>query len=222
MDLSGRRSPPGWLPFAVLATAAVYLAVRWGSIPPRWTVHWDARGNPDGWASRDLGGVFEPLLLGALLIAAVEGLAWLSRRRPGGPSFVAAVRVASAEFVRLVSCGLALAFAVLSVQLPLGPKMPVGLQASLPLLPLLAAIALGGVRMTRALGRARRDGHAARVEGYRALYYSNAKDTRLWVPKITGIGWTVNFAHPRAWPVMLLLVGVPLAIALVLAAGGAR
>jgi len=43
-------------------------------------------------------------------------------------------------------------------------------------------------------------------EGWNALYYRNAKDARLWVPKRLGLGWTLNFAHRWAWPVLLLLL----------------
>ena len=57
--------------------------------------------------------------------------------------------------------------------------------------------------------RARRE-----VEGHRALYYSNTKDPRLWVPKLNGTGLTLNFAHPWAWPVMVLLLGAPIGLVL--------
>jgi uncharacterized membrane protein len=59
----------------------------------------------------------------------------------------------------------------------------------------------------------RRSGHAAKVEGYHALYYSNANDPRLWVTKLSGIGLTINFAHRWAWPIMVLLLALPVAVA---------
>ena len=34
------------------------------------------------------------------------------------------------------------------------------------------------------------------------------------MPKLAGVGWTVNMAHPLAWTVLVVLVGVPLAIAI--------
>ncbi len=71
------------------------------------------------------------------------------------------------------------------------------------------------VRLSRAKNRARSLGSCDKLEGYHGLFYSKTNDVRLWVPKRYGVGWTVNFAHPLAWPTMLLLVGVPIALAIV-------
>lgn len=50
---------------------------------------------------------------------------------------------------------------------------------------------------------------------YRYGVYYNPSDSRLWLPKrIAALGWTVNFAHPWAIPVVLLLVLGPLLISL--------
>ena len=55
------------------------------------------------------------------------------------------------------------------------------------------------------------------LEGHHALYYANGNDRRLWVPKVTGMGWTINFSHPLAWPMLALLLAVPI-VAIVLSA----
>lgn len=34
------------------------------------------------------------------------------------------------------------------------------------------------------------------------LWYSNAQDARIWVPKTFGWGWTLNFAHRQSWVVL--------------------
>ena len=52
----------------------------------------------------------------------------------------------------------------------------------------------------------------------RACGYRNPRDSRLWVPKLAGIGWTINFAHRFAWPMMLVLVGLPLAVVVLVGA----
>ncbi len=38
---------------------------------------------------------------------------------------------------------------------------------------------------------------------YFLFFYWNPKDKRLFVPKRLGFGWTVNFAHPLAIPLLL-------------------
>lgn len=42
-------------------------------------------------------------------------------------------------------------------------------------------------------------GQLGGLEGWNGFVYSNAKDPRLWVPKLSGFGVTLNFAHVRAW-----------------------
>jgi uncharacterized membrane protein len=205
------------VPFAVLAAAALYLALRWDTIPPAWIVHWDAAGRPNGWARRTSLGVFQLPILGTGVVGLVEGVSAVAWTRRDAAAPVRALGDATAYFSRAMSFGLAVLFAFLAVDLPLGPRLPIAATLVLPLAVLLGAAAFGGARVARAVAEVRRTGHGEAVEGYRRFYYSNSKDRRLWVPKLYGAGWTVNFAHPWAWPVMLLLVGVPIAIAL---AGG--
>jgi uncharacterized membrane protein len=37
------------------------------------------------------------------------------------------------------------------------------------------------------------------MTGWQGWFYSNPKDPRLLVPRRSGLGLTVNFAHPAAW-----------------------
>jgi hypothetical protein len=59
-------------------------------------------------------------------------------------------------------------------------------------------------------------------EGYGAAFYKNPRDSRLWVPKLAGIGWTINFAHRLAVPVLIALIALPLAIALLVGLAARR
>ena len=54
------------------------------------------------------------------------------------------------------------------------------------------------------------------------LFYADAEDPRLVVPKRSGIGWTFNYARRAAWVVTALLLLGPLAIvaAMMLRAAG--
>jgi uncharacterized membrane protein len=186
MDRSSRPLPV-WVPFALLAAAALYLALRWDAIPPAWVVHWNAAGTPNGWSRRSVAGVFELPLAGAAVVGLVEILSrvvTLQRDRPGA---VDAVIAASAYLARATSFGLAVLFAFLAVDLPLGPHLPIAATLAVPLLVLLAAVAAGLARVAGAITQAHQEGHGAKVEGYHALYYSNTKDARLWVPKLSGL-----------------------------------
>jgi uncharacterized membrane protein len=65
-------------------------------------------------------------------------------------------------------------------------------------------------------GGLERAGRLSGLEGWNGIIYSNPKDPRLWVPKISGYGTTLNFAHRRAW----LLLGSVLVLSLGTAALG--
>jgi uncharacterized membrane protein len=42
-------------------------------------------------------------------------------------------------------------------------------------------------------------------EGWKAIFYSNRDDPALFVPKRFGIGYTLNFANPWSWAVLVLI-----------------
>ncbi|MEI6473018.1 MAG: DUF5808 domain-containing protein [Holophagaceae bacterium] len=47
-------------------------------------------------------------------------------------------------------------------------------------------------------------------EHYRwGLFYVNPEDPSIWVPKLFGLGWTLNFAHGISWLFLALLLLVP-------------
>ncbi|TVY11763.1 DUF5808 domain-containing protein [Paenibacillus cremeus] len=38
------------------------------------------------------------------------------------------------------------------------------------------------------------------------IFYYNPDNKSIFVPKRLGLGWTVNFAHPASWLVILVIV----------------
>jgi uncharacterized membrane protein len=211
MDHPSRSPFPRWPSFAVLLLAAAALTQRWEEIPPRWIVHWGPRGEPNGWATKDFWGVYGILMFAALILVISEATSLVRTASTTGPA-ADAVREATIDFVRLTMLGVSLMVAFLAVNLPLGPRLPLGTMLAVSLSPLIALMGVGAVRLTRGLREIRARGHGANVEGYHALYYANANDSRLWVPKLVGIGWTINFAHPMGWPVFFLILAVPIGV----------
>ena len=39
-----------------------------------------------------------------------------------------------------------------------------------------------------------------------AVFYFDENDPRIWVPKRTNLGWTLNFAHNASWLVLAALL----------------
>jgi uncharacterized membrane protein len=60
------------------------------------------------------------------------------------------------------------------------------------------------------------------LEGWNGFTYSNPKDPRTWVPKLSGLGATLSFAHVRSWVILIAILAVPIGgviLALVAAVG---
>ena len=218
MDQPSRRVFPRWPSFAVLLLAAAYLTMRWDSIPPRWIIHWGPRGDPNGWATKTIVGVYGLLVLPVALLAINEAVAAFRLSDDASPSALRA-RIATVDFGRIMILGISAMTALLAIDLPLGPRLPLPALMSLIVVPVLVALAAGGVRLAATLRELRERGHGDNIEGHHGFYYANANDRRLWVPKLTGLGWTINFAHPLGWPMFLLVLAVPI-VAVVLSATG--
>jgi uncharacterized membrane protein len=220
MDQPSRRLSPRWPSFGVLFLTAAYLTARWDSIPARWVIHWGARGEPNGWATRSVPGVYGLLVLPLVVLLVNEAIAAVSRPAlPSEPATLTmlAMRAASRDMARIGMFGITVMCALLAIDLPLGPRLPLPALVALGLAPVVVALAVGGARLTATLRQLREGGHGAKTEGYHALYYANGSDRRLWVPKTNGMGWTINFSHPLGWPMLVLVLAVPI-VAIVIAA----
>jgi uncharacterized membrane protein len=105
----------------------------------------------------------------------------------------------TAGLTRVLSLAVAVFMALLAIPytwLPgLGPGRALGVGVAIILGAIVwAAWSLKAVHT--ALGRA---GQLRGLEGWNGIIYNNPQDPRLWVPKISGFGTTLNFAHTRAW-----------------------
>jgi uncharacterized membrane protein len=79
-----------------------------------------------------------------------------------------------------------------------------------PVLGLFFALLLAGIVLL-ALGVRTHIPRELRASYRWGLFYVNAEDPRLWVPKLIGVGWTLNFARPASWFVMAGLLALPVA-----------
>jgi len=206
------RVLPAWLSPLVLLASGAYLASHWDRIPDRWVVHWGVGGVPNGWAGKTPLGVYAPILGGGLLWLLMEGVAAWVRARSARDAALAALETATTQLLRLVSLALSILFGVMAIILPLGPHVGPGVIVVGSLALVLGAIVIGASLASKAIEKAKREGHAERLKGYKGIYYANPDDPRLWVPKLMGMGITINFANRWAWPTMLLLTGFPVAL----------
>jgi uncharacterized membrane protein len=205
-----------WLSLGVLAGSATIVLALWDRVPDRWVVHWGANGEPDGWAEKSIAGTLMLPLIGLAIWVFVELLGWAmglqaaadKPRRP--PEVVAIVK----GVARAIMLAVAVIFGALTVLLPLAQPRTSGWIVVASFAIVIGSI-LGSMLWARARARALRSRGVVLPGGYESvLFYRNADDPRVWVPKLVGIGWTLNFAHPAAWLWLLFLAGLPLAVVL--------
>jgi len=193
-------------PFAILGSAALWLARHFYELPERLPIHWNWRGEADGFVDRSGFSAALPLSLGlivCLLLAAFQ--AGLRRGVPGGAMRTATLKVllVGAYFTAFICCGV-LAASATSGRL-LKPVLWLAFSGVVALVAFAAYAARGIPREPV------RDPSAWRA----GVFYVDRGDPALFVPKRTGFGYTFNFGHPAALLLTLgMVVGVPLVIAL--------
>jgi len=202
-----------FMPPAILIAAAGWLASRWDALPARWVVHWGPGGVPNGYASKTFGGVFGPLLLAAGLALFLEGMAVFIERTTRGRY----PRLAHAygNLVRWVSVAVVGVLAVSAVILPSAEPRSPRLLLAMILGAIVLALVMGWRGLAVASRRMAAEGESL-PKGYGPFLYRNSEDPRLMVPKLVGMGYTLNFARPGAWLLLAMLL-MPALVALIVA-----
>lgn len=231
-----RRVPGGWViatgPFALLAACASYLGTHWQRLPAHLVMHWGAHGQPDRWAERSLGTVFFPLITAAAILLAMTlllyGIAhWLRPIYAGGLEGEHESRFRRTASILLLA--LEYWIAVLFSWLAVRPLLPSSFQrppAAFAMLPGLIAVVATAILMWLGQGGSRmsparqREFDSTKPVGDRTedrfwklgIFYFNRDDPSVMVEKRFGIGYSVNFAHPVAWVIILLPVLAVIAV----------
>jgi uncharacterized membrane protein len=208
------------LPLVILLIGAIILALKWDSIPERWPIHWGFNGQPDGWSNKTIIGVFLPFAVGALICGFLEVIALVVRatskaRNSLSPEAARTIAGLTSDFVRLIEIAISVVFVYIGIVLPLSPPASPFRFGWFVLVVIAGAIVLGMVRLWRGVRTLKEAGHPG-LEGYNGIIYKKPDDPRLWVPKISGLGYTLNFAHPWAWPILIAMLAIPLLVVFVL------
>jgi len=185
---------------AGLLLAWVFLEER---LPLRVPTHFDFAGRPNGWTSRSA----MPWLVFGLPIG-IWLLSWLMDLAMSSDEALTVKMVAMRPARGLMTLGVA------------------GLSLAMLLVPLhglwILWVALGflflclGVGTWETVLASRRLGSPENNEHYVwGIFYVNPQDSRIWLPKRIGIGWSLNFGRPAGW-LMLVLLLAPLLLILAL------
>jgi Family of unknown function (DUF5808) len=192
MAPSPRPPPPAWIGLGPPVAAALLLALQ----RPAW-VAWVV-----------LGGAL--LVVGIIEVVASSTRANGDRRPELKPVVEAGVGLA-----RLVGLAVSSLESMLAVAIGLGQVQAVPLVVAAGLLMVLVAVVTGVRRISAGLEAIRASGHGQQVKGYGAMFYVNKEDPRIWVPKLSSVGQTLNFAHPVSWLILAAILVVPVGCAVV-------
>jgi len=230
-----------WLqagPFAVLTAAAAYLQFHWDEIPGRFPTHWGLDGQPNGWSTRTLSGVYGPLLIGVVVCLGLAltsyGIQHWTRQvqaRGAGAAHESFFR-ASQRGILLVTEFFLAATSAWTGLLPLhhlpnarmpglAPMLIGSLLFILFVVGWLPYLGQGGENLSRRgseLSRAPEElpaGDRTPDQCWKAgVIYINRDDPAVLVEKRFGVGYTLNLGHPVSWVLLGSLVLIPVALAL--------
>ncbi|NHN56904.1 DUF1648 domain-containing protein [Calidifontibacter sp. DB0510] len=196
--------------------ALVVAWLRWEDLPQRVPTHFTGAGQPDGWTDKGPGVVLIlllPVALGMVMVGACA-LVWRTPQR--GAAGSAEVRRLTVTGLAGLNLALALLISATNVVILLGAD-PTALTVCLVatvvsvVLGALALIIVVSSSQARAVEsqRTTTDGSDDDRLWKAGMFYVNADDPALMVPKRVGIGSTINFGHPAG-----RLIGVALVVLL--------
>ena len=232
-----RPLSPWWevLNVPVIAVTLAIGIAGYAAMPDLVPIHMGLDGQVNDWAEKSpLVILFAPLFqlfLTAVFAFTQWGIARSKKpNAPGAPvsSAYAYGRFARAQGIFMLVMGLILNVSAVAIQLSMVGAMELGaaalVMAGAAVVAVVGAIVLAvvyGQSGARAMAQPVGEGGLLHDDDRfwkLGVFYVNAHDPSLFVPKRFGVGWTVNFGRPSAWA---LMVGLVLAVvAFVLIIGG--
>ncbi len=192
-----------WWPFIVLAGAGVIVLITGG------------RGAPLTAALTKVWALTLIMMLAVAVFLEWAARACLSRRRlaPGfdaSPEAARAILDATAGLTRVVSLAIAIYMTLLVMPPTWLPGLGTGRTLGLGMVVIVGAIVWAVWALKAVYRYLRRTDQLAGLEGWNGFTYSNPQDPRIWVPKLSGLGATLNFAHAKSWVILILILIVPI------------
>ncbi len=218
--------PWAWelLPLGLIVATFVALALLYPHAPSTLIIHWNAQGEPNGFAQKTPMSFFGEALIQLPMYALLFGLGYLIARSRAQPD------AADLRFKRLMvrflfALRTLLVFMFGAIALVIASQASPRWITALPVV-ILVIILVSVVVLAFRVGQggARLRGSTASPTDRMAdrywklgIFYVNPDDPSLMVERRFGVGYTLNFGSPAAVIVFCLLIGVPVALTLVIA-----
>ena len=212
----------------------VFALSSYDRFPDQIPMNADFTGNVSQYADKSLGSVLFPALTAAFfgLVFTLTHVAMLVSKKPVDPAAPTTSSYAYARFARLQSLAMLVGGLVLSaatgVSFYLAALGTLSLMASATIMIVISLVVVAGfiavsVFTGQAGGRLAaelrpNDKVARDDDAYwpMGMFYCNADDPSIVVPKRFGVGWTINVARPAAWLAMGGLIALTVAFALLI------
>lgn len=203
------------LPFLALCATFGILVLNWDTIPDRYPIHANFKGEIDGWATKSYWSVLRPTVAGLWLMAGLQPAFEQRYRAPDGMRTLPAFIGLGSQWLMAVVFG-AITLVPLDAQGILeNPAVPI-IVVVFTMVSSLAMVIVMALKMETDAPAAR--GHVFDEDRFwTAGFYRNPDDGALFVEKRLGMGYTVNIGHPEAkwwlwgfviWMVVFLLIMV--------------
>ncbi len=223
-----------WFIIHVLVTAVttVLTYVFYDRIPNRYPTHYDLFGNVTNWTEKSYSAVFE---LPAVQLFLTVLFVWMNNMianskqqlNVGNPekSIQQNVRFRRrwSLFLMLSSLGIIVLFFFIQLSLVAAVSVKAVMIGGIAIIVL---ILIGSIGLSMITGQGGSNIKTTSNEengiiGYDddhywklGIFYFNHNDPSIWVEKRFGSGWTMNFAQPFAWLLLLVILTIPLLISL--------
>ena len=212
------------LPLALVALTASYLVMTYAAAPAIIPIHFDAAGNPNGFAHKSVGSYFLLVwtqLFLYLLITFLSALTVRAKAQATAANETFRRRMLRYLFgLKTVMIAMMSVLAVATTQASLsGSARNITWAMWLPLG--IVVVVIGGIFWLSI--RTGQGGSRLSANGQNATdrmndrywkfgnIYANPGDPAIFVERRFGVGWTINFAKPRALLVLFVMLALPLA-----------
>lgn len=205
----------------IVVVCMIYASLQWDSIPQTLVTHYDINGVADGFSEKSLRSVFELnfVQLVLLLLFIFGNVSIRMSKQSLDPSNPEQSLVKQLRFRKIMSLflwGLSLIVVIFmgliqgSILYEWSTKVMITAAIVLPIA-LVASILILTVYLSRKKLIQQTDPSHQEDNYWKAgMFYYNPEDPAVFVSKRVGLGWTVNFAHPVSWFIIIGILLIPI------------
>lgn len=205
----------------IVVVCMICASLQWDSIPQTLVTHYDINGVADGFSEKSLRSVFELnfVQLVLLLLFIFGNVSIRMSKQSLDPSNPEQSLVKQLRFRKIMSLflwGLSLIVVIFmgliqgSILYEWSTKVMITAAIVLPIA-LVASILILTVYLSRKKLIQQTDPSHQEDNYWKAgMFYYNPEDPAVFVSKRVGLGWTVNFAHPVSWFIIIGILLIPI------------